>query len=152
MYNAAKCDVIGEQQVASVISLRKWLVIMPFYLLVWFLWVRNAIVEQWTDRLSNAGLLRRVSIISWGLITYYTCFCEELICQKFLINTDQSKLIPHICITKHIYTAHKKFMNTSTRAESMASLVLEGRYLENQIWKAIEILNGFLSHGPLTEL
>ena len=31
-----------------------------------------------------------------------------------------------------IYAAHKKFMNTSTSAESMASVILEGRYLENQ--------------------
>ena len=31
-----------------------------------------------------------------------------------------------------IYTAYKKFMNTSTSAESMASFILEGRYLENQ--------------------
>ena len=33
---------------------------------------------------------------------------------------------------KSIYTAHKKFMNTSTSAESVASFILEGRYLENQ--------------------
>ena len=32
----------------------------------------------------------------------------------------------------YIYTAHKKFMNTSTSAESVASFILEGRYLENQ--------------------
>ena len=31
-----------------------------------------------------------------------------------------------------IYTAHKKFRNTSTSAESVASIELEGRYLENQ--------------------
>ena len=31
-----------------------------------------------------------------------------------------------------VYTAHKKFMNTSTSVESMASFMLEGRYLENQ--------------------
>ena len=31
-----------------------------------------------------------------------------------------------------IYTAHKKFMNTSTSAESVASFILEGGYLENQ--------------------
>ena len=30
------------------------------------------------------------------------------------------------------YTAHKKFMNTSPSAESVASFILEGRYLENQ--------------------
>ena len=30
------------------------------------------------------------------------------------------------------YTDHKKFMNTSTSAKSMASFILEGRYLENQ--------------------
>ena len=30
------------------------------------------------------------------------------------------------------YTAHNKFMNTSTSAESVASFILEGRYLENQ--------------------
>ena len=31
------------------------------------------------------------------------------------------------------YTAHKKFMNTSTSVEYVASFILEGRYLENQI-------------------
>ena len=30
------------------------------------------------------------------------------------------------------YTAHKKFMNTSTGAESLASFILEDRYLKNQ--------------------
>ena len=32
----------------------------------------------------------------------------------------------------YMYTAHQKFMNTSTSAESVASIILEGRYLENQ--------------------
>ena len=30
------------------------------------------------------------------------------------------------------YTAHKKFMNTSTSAESVASFTLEAQLLENQ--------------------
>ena len=30
------------------------------------------------------------------------------------------------------YNAHKKFMNTSTTVESVASFILEGWYLENQ--------------------
>ena len=30
-----------------------------------------------------------------------------------------------------LYTAHKKFMNTSTSAEPVASFILEGRYREN---------------------
>ena len=49
------------------------------------------------------------------------------------------------------YTAHKKFMNTSTTAESVASFILEGRYLENQTSWAVEILKYFISHGPLTD-
>ena len=30
------------------------------------------------------------------------------------------------------YTAHKKFMNTSASAETAASFILEGRYIDNQ--------------------
>ena len=37
------------------------------------------------------------------------------------------------CVKSHdTYTAHKKFINTSTSAESVASFILEGRYLKNQ--------------------
>ena len=43
-------------------------------------------------------------------------------------------------------------MNTSTSAESVASFLFEGRYLESQTSWAIEILNDFVSHGPVTEL
>ena len=49
------------------------------------------------------------------------------------------------------YTAHKKFMNTSTSAEFVASFILEGRYLKSQTSYTVEILNYFISHGPLTE-
>ena len=38
----------------------------------------------------------------------------------------------YVYVYVYVYTAHKKFMNTSTSAESMASFILEGRYLENQ--------------------
>ena len=51
-----------------------------------------------------------------------------------------------------LYTAHKKFMNTSFSAESMASFTLEGRYLENQTPSAVEILHDFKPYGPLTDL
>ena len=44
-----------------------------------------------------------------------------------------------------------KFMNTSTSAESVASIELEGRYLDNQTPWAVEILIDCISHGPLTE-
>ena len=47
--------------------------------------------------------------------------------------------------------AHKKFMNSSTSAESVASIKLEDWYLENQTSKAVVILNGFVSHDPWTE-
>ena len=50
------------------------------------------------------------------------------------------------------YTAGKKFMNTSTSAESMASFILEDRYLENQTPLAVEILHDFIPYGPLTDL
>ena len=50
-----------------------------------------------------------------------------------------------------MYTAHKKFMNTSTTAESVASFILEGRYLENQTSWTVDILKYFISHGPLTD-
>ena len=43
-------------------------------------------------------------------------------------------------------------MNTSTSAESVASFILEGRYLENQTPKAVEILHDFIPYGPLTDL
>ena len=43
-------------------------------------------------------------------------------------------------------------MNTSTSAESVASLILEGRYLENLTSEAVEILQDFMSCGPLTEI
>ena len=43
-------------------------------------------------------------------------------------------------------------MNTSTSAESVASFILEGRYLENQTPWAIEILHDFIPYGPLTDL
>ena len=52
----------------------------------------------------------------------------------------------------YTYTAHKKFMNTSTSAESVASFILEGRYLENQIPYAVESLHDFIPYGPLTDL
>ena len=51
-----------------------------------------------------------------------------------------------------MYTTHKKFMNTSTSAESMASFILEGRYLKNQTPLAVEILHDFISYDPLTDL
>ena len=41
-------------------------------------------------------------------------------------------LLMLIVWTSWRYTAHKKFMNTSTCAESVASFILEGRYLESQ--------------------
>ena len=50
------------------------------------------------------------------------------------------------------YTAAKKFMNTSTTAVSVASFILQGRYLENQTSKAVEILHDFISYNPLTDL
>ena len=43
-------------------------------------------------------------------------------------------------------------MNTSTSAESVASFILEGRYLENKTPYAVEILHDFISYGPLTDL
>ena len=58
--------------------------------------------------------------------------------------------IPHTTkISSNEYTAHKKFMNTSTSAESIASFILEGRYLENQTPQAVEILHDFIPYGPL---
>ena len=48
----------------------------------------------------------------------------------FPVVVDEWRSITWINI--HIYTAHKKFMNTSTSAESVTSFILEGRYLENQ--------------------
>ena len=43
-------------------------------------------------------------------------------------------------------------MNASTSAESVASFILEGRYLENQTSYAVEIMHDFISYGPLTDL
>ena len=43
-------------------------------------------------------------------------------------------------------------MNNSTSAESVASFILEGRYLENQTSQAAEILHDFISYYPLTDL
>ena len=50
------------------------------------------------------------------------------------------------------YTAHNEFMNTSTSAESVASFILEGRYLENQTPWGVDILHDFIPYGPLTDL
>ena len=50
-----------------------------------------------------------------------------------------------------VYTSHKKFMNTSTSAKSAVIIKFQGRYLKNQISYAVEILNDFILHGPLTE-
>ena len=43
-------------------------------------------------------------------------------------------------------------MNTSTSAESVASFILEGRYLENQTPYTVEILHDFIPYGPLSDL
>ena len=51
----------------------------------------------------------------------------------------------------YIHTAHKKFMNTSTSAEFVASFILDGRYLETQTSLDVEILKYFISNGPLTD-
>ena len=46
--------------------------------------------------------------------------------------TSATYIASGMCILCMTYTAHKKFMNSSTSAESMASFILEGGYLENQ--------------------
>ena len=51
------------------------------------------------------------------------------------MSSSDSNYVPndHEYVDQHDpYTAHNKFMNTSTIAESVASFILEGRYLENQ--------------------
>ena len=58
----------------------------------------------------------------------------------------------HDIIFYHItYTTHKKFMNTCTSAESVASFILEGRYLGEPNIVGCWNLEYIISHGPLTD-
>ena len=78
--------------------------------------------------------------------------CSETAWLQMRINSPATWLFAKDCLFfNKLYTAHKKFMNTSTSATSVASFILEGRYLENQTSQPVEILKHIISHGPLTD-
>ena len=65
---------------------------------------------------------------------WYDQTCYDMIRVRYVIRFDMIRYMNRsdMIWSDMIYTAHKKFMNTSTSAESVASFILEGRYLENQ--------------------
>ena len=126
---------VNELKLSSWYNIKIQILILPYVntyviwaLMGWTLWWSD--YGWWSVLMTNMYILMAWCRAVAAPVCYQWSCCDlALGCRSVDIST---RTFIHIRICFFMYTAHKKFMNTSTSAESMASFILEGRYLENQ--------------------